>query len=78
MEICGKIVKFYKYRKATVKNIFCKIEMTKDIYEDIEKWISKNGYKIDNHIVMEIQDKIYIGIADNNILFGTSVIEGSW
>ena len=78
MRIRGKIVKFYKYRKAIVKNIFCEIEMTKDIYEDVEKWISNNGYKMDNHIVMEIQDKIYIGISDGEVLFGTSVKEGSW
>lgn len=82
----SKIVKFYKYRKATVRNVFVKIEDESQLYKGesetlwktVEMFLKDNNQKIDNHICWTLDNGIHVMWSDNVLKFGTEIEERSW
>ena len=86
MDYSRKIVKFYKYRSATVRNVFVRIEDESWMYKDerctlwktVELFLKDNNQKLDNHICWELDNGIFAMWSDNVLKFGTEIDERSW
>lgn len=70
-----EIKEFYSYRTAIVSGI--KIE-DKTISETVRKFVTENGYKMDNHICFTTNNDLAFMYSDRCLYIGTHVIKRNW
>lgn len=71
----GDIKKFHTYRKARLINWLAKMELNNDEMNQLGRYLRKQGYLMDNHIVF-VTERGPFWFSDNHLYIGGEVIEG--
>ena len=74
---CDKVVKFYPYRTARLRNWGLVIDVDDNDFEKIRDALKHSGFYMDNHIVFSTE-ACNFWYSDSKLYIGGEIWEGSY